>query len=203
MAVINQKEISKALSKFYSKPVAGVSLELFFTLFAVIFFAVFAIRPTLQTISGLISEIEEKQEIDQQLQRKIAALSSAQEEYQRSLSKIKLLDQSIPSKPELIKTLKVIEKSATDNNIVIDLIRLSEIPDEIVAADQSKALNRVDLYLSVRVIGDYSSIRNFVETVQEYRRTMVVEEVVFSVEDKITSVQLKATLSVRVPYFGE
>ncbi len=203
MAIVNQKDISQALAKFYSKPIAGVSLELFFTLFAVIFFAVFAIRPTLQTISGLISEIEEKQELDQQLQRKIVALSSAQEEYQRSLSKIALLDQAIPSRPELINTLKVIEKSATESNVVIDLVRLTEIPEEVIVADQNSVINRVDLYLSVRLIGDYPSIKNFIETAQQYRRVMVIEDLVFSVEDKITSQQLKATLSVRVPYFGK
>ncbi len=203
MATIDQKEISKALAKFYSNPIAGVSLELIFSLFAIIFFAVLAIRPTLQTISGLITEINEKKELDQQLQKKIAALSTAQDEYQRLSSEIQLLDQAIPSRPELVKTLKVIEKLAAENNVVISSIRIPEIPDEISHTKDSATLERIDLYFSIKVTGDYPSIRDFMSNLHQYRRMIVVEEIRFTVDDLVTTQQLNATLSVRTPYFGQ
>lgn len=203
MAAIDQKELSKALAKFYSNPIAGVSLELIFSLFAIIFFAVLAIRPTLQTISGLIAEINEKKELDQQLQRKITALSTAQDEYQRLSSEIKLLDQAIPSRPELVKTLKIIEKLAAENNVVITSIRISEIPDEISQTKNNEALERIDLYFSIRVTGDYPSIRDFMSSLHQYRRMIVIEEIGFTVDDLVTTQQLSASLSVRTPYFGQ
>jgi len=203
MATIDQKEISKALAKFYSNPIAGVSLELIFSLFAILFFAVLAIRPTLQTISGLITEINEKKELDQQLQRKIVALSTAQDEYQRLSSKINLLDQTIPSKPELIKTIKVIEKHATENNVVITSIRIPEIPEETSQMTANQTPERIDLYFSIRVTGDYPSIRDFLGALNQYRRMIVVEEIGFIVDDLVTTQQLNANLSVRTPYFGK
>lgn len=203
MATIDQKEISKALAKFYSNPIAEVSLELIFSLFAIIFFALLAIRPTLQTISGLIAEINEKKELEQQLQKKISALSTAQDEYQRLSYEIELLDQTIPSRPELVKTLKVIEKHATENNIVITSIRIPEIPDEMSQLKPNAILARVDLYISLRITGDYPSIRNFMSSLHQYRRMIVVEEVSFVVDDLITTQQLNANLSVRIPYFGK
>ncbi len=203
MATIDQKEISKALAKFYSNPIAEVSLELIFSLIAIIFFAIFAIRPTLQTISGLIAEINEKKELDQQLQRKISALSTAQDEYQRLSYEIELLDQTIPSRPELVRTLKVIEKHAVENNIVITSIRTPEIPDETFQKKPNAVLERVDLYISLRITGDYPSIRDFMSSLQQYRRMIVVEEVSFMVDDLITTQLLNANLSIRIPYFGK
>ncbi len=203
MANNKQKDLTKTLARFYNKPVTKVSLELIFSLLAIIFFTIFAIQPTLETIANLIQEIEEKEQLDEQLQRKIASLSTAQEEYQRLASKIQFLDQAIPSQPQLIYSLKIIERAATENNVVIELVRLPEVPEEKEFAAIANSLDRLDVYLSVRILGDYPSMRDFVNKLQGYRRTFVVEEVSFSVEDRVDTRQLGSTLSIRMPYFGE
>ncbi len=202
MATVKQKNITKTLARFYKKPVTKVSLELFFSLFAIIFFTVFAIKPTLETIAGLVKEIEEKQELNEQLQRKVVSLTTAQEEYQRLSPKIHFLDQAIPTQPQLVYSLKIIERVATENNIVISSIRLPEVPDENSSHSAVATLNRIDLYLNVSILGDYRSIRDMVTSLHQYRRSLVVEEVTFSVQDKVTTQQLSASLSIRVPYFG-
>ncbi|KUK79487.1 MAG: hypothetical protein XD95_0356 [Microgenomates bacterium 39_7] len=202
MATSKQKNITKTLARFYKKPVTKVSLELFFSLFAIIFFTVFAIKPTLETIAGLVKEIEDKEQLNEQLQRKVVSLATAQEEYQRLSSKIHFLDQAIPTQPQLVYSLKIVERLATENNIVINSIRLPEIPDEKSQHSATTALNRVDIYLNVSVLGDYQSIRDMVSSLHQYRRSLIVEEVTFSVEDKMETQQLRAALSIRVPYFG-
>lgn len=203
MASKKQKDLAKTLAKFYRKPVTKVSLELFFSLFAIMFFTIFAIKPTLETIAGLIQEIEEKEQLDEQLQRKIAALSTAQDEYERLAPKIEFLDQAIPTQPQLVYSLKIIERAAAENNVVISSARLPEIPEEKELNAISNSLERLDLYLNVRILGDYPSMRDFVNTLQGYRRTFVVEEVSFSVEDRVSSRQLGSSLSIRMPYFGD
>ncbi|HQM15604.1 MAG TPA: hypothetical protein PLM16_00120 [Candidatus Woesebacteria bacterium] len=202
MPTPTRKELFTTLAKFYRRPVAKISLELFFSIAAVIFFTVFAIKPTLQTIAELITEIEEKQKLDEQLQQKIVALATAQEEYQRYSSQIKLLDQAIPSQPQLIESIKVLEKLATDNKVIISSLLVSEIPEEI-AVDSTQTLNRVDLYLSLKVIGDYPALKNYIQQLHQYRRAMVVEEISFVVEDLAVNQQLRANLSIRLPYFGK
>lgn len=202
MAGNKQKEIIKTLAKFYHKPVTKVSLELFFSLLAIMFFTVFAIKPTLETITGLINEIEEKEKLDEQMQRKVAALSTAQEEYDRLSSKLEYLDQAIPSQPQLVYTLKIIERAATENNVVITYIKLPMVPDENEHNKLLGEIQRQDLYLNVRILGDYPSMRDFVNSLQNYRRAIVVEDVSFAVVDQVSSKQLSSTLSIRVPYFG-
>lgn len=198
------QQISTALYSFYKKPVAKVSLELFVSVLAIIFFSVFAIRPTLNTMAKLVKEIEDKKELEQQLQRKIAALATAQDEYQRSKEKIVLLDQAIPTQPLLVTSLKVIEKIAAENNVVINGVKVSDIPEEKPPTTlNAEKLSRIDLYLSLVMIGDYPSIRNFIGALHQYRRSMIVEEVKFSTDGNITTKFLRANLSIRLPYFGE
>ena len=67
MAIINRQQLTTTLLSFYHRPVAQVSLELFLSVATVVFFAVFAIRPTLVTMSNLIKELEDKRQLDQQL----------------------------------------------------------------------------------------------------------------------------------------
>ena len=91
-----QLQLNDILNKFYENPVARVSIELFLSIFTVIFFAVFAIRPTLLTIADLIKEIEDKEDLIVQLDRKIASLSSAETEYRKFYYQLGLLDEAIP-----------------------------------------------------------------------------------------------------------
>ncbi len=77
MATNKRSQLTTTLLQFYDKPIAKVSLELFFTVAAVIVFALFAIRPTLSTMGKLIKELEDKQALNQKLAQKVAALSTS------------------------------------------------------------------------------------------------------------------------------
>jgi len=77
----DKQQLIRILDRFYHNPVAMVSFELFLSIAAILFFAVFAIRPTLLTMSDLIKEIEDKRKLDSQMEQKVAALSSAQESF--------------------------------------------------------------------------------------------------------------------------
>lgn len=199
-----RQDLKKVLLQFYHQPVTKVSLELFLSVFAVLFFAIFAIRPTLLTMADLVNEINDKEVLDDQLQRKIVALSSAQEEYQRLEGKIDLLDQAIPSQPLLLDSLKIIEKLAAESDVVIDSLRVSAVPTETIFQTSNPAkLSRVDIYFTTRVIGSYPAIRDYVEKLHQSRRTLIAENITFLIDDDATQQVLKASLSIRVPYFGE
>ena len=73
-----RQQLTNTLVEFYNQPIAKVSLELFLSIVAVIFFAIFAIRPTLLTMSDLIKELQEKEVLNEKLSQKTAALSSVQ-----------------------------------------------------------------------------------------------------------------------------
>ncbi len=202
MATRKRKQLEEALNKFYHNPVAKVSLELFLTVVAIIFFAVFAIRPTLLTMSDLLKEIEDKDKLNKQLQKKVAALSTAQQEYQVHKKKLSLVDEAIPPNMQLIKSLKIIEKIASDKGLIISNLTLNQIPDEKQEAQITfRNIKRVDQIIELSVLGDYPSIRDFIEELQRSRRLMVVNFIEFGIKESRGTTTLEATMNISVPYF--
>ncbi len=197
------RELKVVLAKFYRNPVAKVSTELFVSVGVVLFFAMFAIKPTLVTIGELTSEIEAKEELVERLENKVISLTTAQESYQRFLPRMNLLDEAIPTQPRFINAIKIIEKIAGEENVIIDSISVERIPDEESFENINyEAINQVGFDLELTVMGDYPSIRDFVGALQAMRRTFIVNEMSFLVAEQIDQENLKADLLIKIPYFG-
>ncbi len=199
-----RKELQRVLNDFYHQPIAQVSLELFLTIGAVIFFAIFAIRPTIVTIAELNQEIEDKQELDQQLSDKVTALSSVQQQYLQLQDRLPVLDQALPNQPQLQRTIKIIEKLASEEELVIESLRVPEIPSENsseVDAAPADQLERVGIPLLISVQGDYESIRAFVEAMRQVRRSILVDTITFSIQEERGSRVLTATITIDTQFF--
>ena len=203
MPMGKRQQLTSTLVEFYHQPVAQVSLELLLSILAVIFFAVFAIRPTLVTMSDLIKELEEKRLLDLKLSQKIASLATVQPQYQTARDQIQVLDEALPSSPEMIKTLKIIEKVASDRQLAITSISISEIPVINGPTSPGMKLNRISYPISITVEGDYQTIRDFVEQLQNSRRVLATESVAFNLVEKQGLQSLQATITVSAPYFGK
>lgn len=204
MKTKKQRDLFIALQQFYQRPVAKVSFELFLSISAVIFFATFAIRPTLLTMSDLIKEIDDKKKLETQLSQKIAALSTVQPLYLQLQDQLVILDEAIPSTPQLIYSLKVIEKVASDLNLVITNINVAEVPKE-AAADETislKSFERIDTPLVITLTGDYASIRQFIENLRDYRRSLIVDNIIFTTQELRHSRKLETRITINAPYFG-
>lgn len=195
-----RKELEATLLKFYSQPSARVSLELFITIIVIMFFAVFAIRPTLLTMSDLIKEIEDKRALDQALTEKVAALSTGQTEYLNFQPKIGTLEKALPSDPRLIDSLKLIEKIASDRRLAIVSIGIPE-PPQISTASAEVMPERQNLNFAVTVAGDYVTIREFVNDLQNAKRIMIVESIIFRIDETDGEI-LKAQITINMPYYG-
>jgi len=195
-----QEQIQVALLDFYKNPVARVSLELVFSIVAVIFFAIFAVKPTLQTMSELVKEIEDKKALDEQLGQKIASLNTAQTQYQKFSSQFYLLDETIPKTAELVNSLKIVEKIASENNLIIQGITISAVPEELIKASGSEAKREL-LTFNVDVSGGYLKIRQFIEDLLDSRRMMIVDQVNFSLSSNSYQEDLNAIVRINLPYY--
>lgn len=195
-----QEQIQSALLDFYKNPVAMVSLELIFSILAVVFFAIFAVKPTLQTMSELIKEIEDKRALDEQLEQKIASLNTAQAQYQQFSSQLYLLDEAIPKTANLVEGLKIVEKIASANDLVIQGISISAVPDELIKAVEGNSKREL-LTFNVDLTGDYLKIRQFVEDLMDSRRMMLVDQVSFSLGSNRYQKDLNAVVRVNLPYY--
>lgn len=198
-----REKITKTLNAFYQRPVAKVSLELFLSVGAVIFFAVFAIRPTLVTMSDLVKEIEDKRDLDQKLTQKIASLSTAQTSYLEVQDRLLLLVQTLPSTPDLIHALKIIEKTAVNQGVLIDNMSMSEVPKEISTGISFSKLKKNAFSLSMTLSGDYEHIRDFIQALISYRRLFITDTIIFSTSDERGQKKLRANISLSIPYFGD
>ena len=195
-----QEQIQSALLDFYKNPVAMVSLELIFSILAVVFFAIFAVKPTLQTMSELIKEIEDKRALDEQLEQKIASLNTAQAQYQQFSSQLYLLDEAIPKTANLVEGLKIVEKIASANDLVIQGISISAVPDELIKAVEGNSKREL-LTFNIDLTGDYLKIRQFIEDLLDSRRMMLVDQVNFSLGSNRYQKDLNAVVRVNLPYY--
>jgi len=198
-----KKQLTITLNKFYEKPVAKVSLELFLSIGAILFFAIFAIRPTLVTMSDLVKEIEDKKALDQKMTQKIAALSTAQFTYLEAEEELRALDQALPTTPDFIRSLKIIEKIASERGILINTIAVTEIPKEIEKEIAFSKLEKMSFPVSLSLSGDYNQIRLFVEDLLSNRRSFVTDTVIFSVSEERGQRKLQVTVTLSIPYFGK
>lgn len=198
----DRKEVQHALQDFYAKPATAATLELFLSIGLVLILGVFAIQPTLMTMAELNAEIKEKEELSEQLSRKITSLQTAQGVYASFESRLPLLDEAVPSQPQLIRTLKIIEKLATENQVVIESIGVPRIPDEELP-ERTAILDRQVLPITVSVVGDYISIRSYVEALRNSRRSFVTETVTFNLQENRGTQRLSASITINAPYFGK
>ncbi len=196
------KQISSALNHFYQNPVAKVSIELMLTVGLVLFLGVFAIRPTLITMSDLIKEIDDKKELDRQLGQKIAALSTAQSEYLAVESRLEVLSDAIPTHPDVVRDLKLIEKMASDSSIVITNATIEELPKPVLGELPFEKLKRSSVTIRMSVIGDYPTIRQFAEQLRASRRVFVIESITFGLDQDRDTTQLRAQFLISMPYYG-
>jgi Tfp pilus assembly protein PilO len=195
-----QDQVQNALFKFYKNPVARVSLELIFSIVAVIFFAAFAIKPTLQTMSELIKEIEDKRTLDEELTQKIASLNTAQSQYQKFSSQFYLLDEALPKTAYLVGSLKILEKLASENKLVIRGITTSAVPDELAALEINTATREL-LTFNVDVVGDYLNIRQFINDLMNSRRMMIIDQINFNLGSSRYQENLTAMIRINLPYY--
>lgn len=197
------QQVTKTLMDFYNKPVAQVSTELFLSIGAVLFFTIFAIQPTLLTMSDLIKELEDKREVNQQLSQKIAALSTGQTTYLQLEPQIPLLYEAIPTRPQIKESLIMLEKVASDRNLVIDSIVIREVPREVDADVTKPATERVNVPVTISLTGSYPNISGYIEEVLNVRRTFIVDTIVFSRSDDRGSESLRASITLTMPFYSE
>lgn len=205
------QQITRALIAFYQKPIAQVSTELFFTIGAVLFFAIFAIRPTIITMSELIKEIEDKRNTSEALAKKVAALSTAQTEYFSLQEQLYLLDEVFPSSADTEYFIKIIEKIASEQKLVITSLQVKEIPLEVtdgpgVLKQEQKA--PVTFELSVTFAAEYPQIQQFITEVSQLRPLATVNSVTFSrnkqsEDSEELSKILTSTVQLSYHFFGK
>lgn len=169
--------------------------ELSITLLVTSFFVFFAIKPTLVIVAGLTKEIKEKEEISQNLQKKIVSLVAAQQEYSLNQNRFYLVDQALPETPDFPLLILSIEKEASASGVTLESISITKI--EIKIPDKAN-LNRTEVpsfEFSSSITGSYENLKLFLSKIESFRRVLNLNTISFS-KTKSTQKELaKLTLN--------
>ncbi len=187
--ILSGETIRKQLEQFYEKPVTRVSFELVMSLLAVIFFALFALRPTLNTMSALLQEIEEKEEVDAALQRKISALGTAQNEYLTYSERFGILDEAIHTNVSLERALIYMEYLVARENLSLAGLQIEEFPlvltrPEDLTEELSLDDREIRAYaFQISFSGSYNDVLQFFSAIESVKPLFAVQEFSFTVEE--------------------
>jgi Tfp pilus assembly protein PilO len=166
----------RRLVTFYQKPITQVSSAVLFTLALIIFFAVFAIKPTLETIGQLITKIEAQEVILEQAKKKTAALAAAQENLLTIESALPVLDEAIPSNYQVQQITRSIESLAGNLSLSINNLRVSSVTYPI----QASANPIEEIAVNISFDAAYPEAKTLIIALSKLPRLLTLETISFT-----------------------
>ncbi|MBI4034920.1 MAG: type 4a pilus biogenesis protein PilO [Candidatus Chisholmbacteria bacterium] len=163
------------LRRFYQRPVARVSIFVVVSFMTVSFFSLFAIKPTLVTISQLVREIEDKREANQLLEQKLEDLQRIADEFEQWGQVGELAEVAIPSNPEVAKWLLELEVVAIQNQVGLISLQMEPV---VLKGKSTEGSDRVGFNLIVG--GDLAQVKGFIGAMENLDRLIKVESITFS-----------------------
>jgi len=153
-----------------------VYLEIVLSSVAISIFAVFALRPTLLTISRLIKEVGAKQKTLAAMEEKIKNTKEAEDLYRSEVEKIKLLDTAMPQKPSPDTLFRQVDGASKKNSVIITNFSINTLTLKDASrpiASVSSSSKPSSLTLSFNIKGVYKTIIGFLKDLENTRRPIV------------------------------
>jgi len=197
-----KRKSAERIKELYQKPAAKISLEVIISVLAIVFLAVFAIQPTLSTMSQLVKDIEDRKKTSETLSKKIQALSEANTQLMQIKSDLKLLDNAFPLTADMNGFLLRVERIASNHSIIVETLHSSKLPKNTTTAKDKSSVLPLPIQLTAK--GSYIDMRNFLLELQAIDRFISVEDM--SISSDTENEQIAHTQQVRVNiqgyYFG-
>ena len=172
-------EVRKAIKTYKEKETVWRYTEVSLTLFTITFFVIFAIRPAIATISGLIGEIKDREELTAKMKGKINTIIAAQEEYSLYQEKIAAVDSFLPTDYKVAQGVAQVIGSAQDLQVFLMGINFSEFsitgkskPETKSKAKFESSLTNIGFNFSVS--GDYFNLKEFIGRILKTRRWLEI-----------------------------
>lgn len=177
----------KALPDLRGKK-ARTYVELTLTLVTLIVLGLFAINPTLSTITELKKEIEDSTFVNQSLTQKISSLSQLQQLYTQLTPDLPRVMAAIPDQPDTPHLMGQLQTIAENNNVTISSFQSSAV--EIIQKSLSPLRNDFSYTVTINAEGTYNNIERFLGQVSTFDRIVSIEALTISVNPKNKSTLL-------------
>ncbi|OGH48212.1 MAG: hypothetical protein A3A51_04270 [Candidatus Levybacteria bacterium RIFCSPLOWO2_01_FULL_39_10] len=176
---VDYKKYYRQILPYLKKEKNQQYLFIILTLSASIFFALFAINPTLSTIVRLRREISDSQFVNEKLTQKVNNLSTLTSAYQDIEEEIPFLLDAVPANSDAPILVGQIQTLAEEHAVVFTNISISPINLKVDSATKSSVLN-------FELVGNatYENIYSFLRDLINMQRIVVVDGFSLSKNDE-------------------
>lgn len=169
------------LNKLYGQKKIRTYTSLIFSLITTSFFLLFAIKPTIITIAGLIKKIEDQKQVSQTLQQKINDLDSAKKQYLSTQNDLYLINQALPEENQISLLVKQIEALIRRSNVNIDSVQFGKTVFQ-EKQNEEKSENPIPITINLTISGNYLNLKSFLHSLDTLRRIINTDGFQFNKE---------------------
>lgn len=180
------KEYLKLLPDF-KKENTQLITTLIFTFVAMTFFGLFAINPTLSTITQLKKQLADSEFVHQQLTKKIESLSALQQQYNSIEADLPVVYAAIPQNPQTAFLSGQVEALAQKSNVSITSFRVFEVQ---LASINPPPPNGASYTFFVEGLGTYENMTTFATDLSQLNRIVTIETMAITKDVKQESLRL-------------
>lgn len=181
LSPVQYREYLKLLPNLKDEKAQSYTM-LAFTLVALSFFGIFAINPTLSTITDLKRKLADLQFVYQKYVTKAQNLSTLQDSY-RSLSvNLPIVADALPQKPEVPKLVAELNALLSRSNL--QATSLNTFGVEITPDRQLSNENTSSFIFTLQASGAYDDMLYFVQSVTNADRLITIETISISKDAK-------------------
>lgn len=153
-------------------------------IFLIAFFVIFAIKPTIVTISELLAEIKAREELNQKLSTKIDQIFTAQSLYNQIYDQLYLLDQALPDNSEFAQFSQTLEGVRLENNLNLKTLNYAAIVLTEKEKPKAAGQENQDFSFSAGLEGYYPNLKDFLKALFNQRRIIYINSLKINQEKK-------------------
>lgn len=150
-------------------------LELLLSVAAIALFLVFAIKPTLVTITDLLTKINAEQQTSDTLDTKIKNLGIAQTNFNNNTDKLTLLSAAVPDRPDVANYVRQIEGLIQKESLTVISIEAANV-NLTNATSSATTVVTNSLPLTITVTGEFTNLENFIKDIENLRRPAIINK---------------------------
>lgn len=202
-----KKFVVNNIAYYSQKPGIKAYLEILLSLLAIIILAIFALKPTLTAIAGLIKEIDSKKDIIATLDEKKANLDQAGKIYNQEKEKIELINQALPSAVKPDNSTRQLEGVFGANEVSLSRLGIGETA--LLGTNESNfgiggqpIPNTGDLMVTFQAVGDYESLKKLTQDFQNLRRFLFINGYQIGREGEGSQSQIVLTVGGSFPFYN-
>lgn len=190
----NYHNYYKRFDVFLKKPATRISGLISLTFFTVAFFLIFAILPTLTTITQLQKEIKDSQTVNSQLYKKTLNLQTAENNYAKIINDLGLINNILPEKEAFEKLSWQIQWLAQQKGV--EVVSGSFEGFKLIG-QQLSGIKSLEVELTAN--GNYLQIKDWLNTLTNIDRLITIQSFSLSTKNlKLSKESTKITATIKL-----